>query len=143
MENLFLAKPCFHITGRKRGFTLLEVLIVIAIIGILVSLGVVSYSSAQKKARDSKRRGDMKAMQSAWEQYYADNNGSYPSSCSITATYMPGGLPTDPKTNVAYAGNCTATNYCLCSLLESDAGNAADSLCTYATGSYFCVSNLQ
>lgn len=128
---------------KRRGFTLLEVLIVIAIIGILVSLGVVSYSSAQRKTRNSKRRGDVKAIQGAWEQYYADNSSAYPDSCTITATYMPSGLPTDPKSAAAYAGVCSASSYCFCALLESESGNASDGSCTYGTGSYFCVSQLQ
>jgi len=40
----------------KRAFTLLEILVVIGIIAILVGLGSVSFSTAQKKARDTKKR---------------------------------------------------------------------------------------
>jgi len=66
-----------------RGFTLLEVLVVIAIIGILISMGTAAYTSAQKKSRDSRRSADLKAIQNAFEQYYADN-GRYPTSASCT-----------------------------------------------------------
>jgi prepilin-type N-terminal cleavage/methylation domain-containing protein len=137
---------------RKFGFTLVEMLIVIAIIAILISLGVVSFGSAQKKGRDSKRRADMKAVQSGWEQYYADNNGSYPSTCSVGVTYLPAGLPSDPKNQDTSVydfsnGHCTTSSYCFCTLLESGTGNAAAAAagasCTYGTGSYFCVGNLQ
>lgn len=128
----------------KRGFTLLELLIVIAIIGILISIGVVSYSAAQKKSRDSRRTADVKAIQNAWEQYYADNDGSYPSSCAISSTYLPAGLPTDPKTGGSYSVSCTATTYCFCGAMEAGTGNA-DSACGYGAASktHFCVSNLQ
>lgn len=140
------------VSQNLRGFTLVEMLIVIAIIAILISLGVVSFSSAQKKGRDSKRRADMKAVQAAWEQYYADNNGSYPATCAVGTTYLPAGLPTDPKNldpSVYDFSNahCTASTYCFCTLLESGTGNAAaaasGATCSFGTGSYFCVGNLQ
>lgn len=132
-------------TKLQLGFTLMELLIVIAIIGILISLGVVSYSSAQKAGRDSRRRSDMKAIQNAWEQYYADNSGSYPATCNFATltTYLPGGIPADPKSGGTYSGTCTASSYCYCATIESGSGNATAANCTYGTGQYFCVSNLQ
>lgn len=131
------------LTILKKGFTLLELLIVIAIIGILVTIATASYSSAQNKSRDARRRGDVKAIQNAWEQYYADNNGAYPSTCSISGTYLPAGLPTDPKTGASYGVSCTATTYCLCA--DVTGGENADSTCNYSAGTktHFCVSNLQ
>jgi len=129
---------------KENGFTLLELLIVIAIVGILVSIGVVSYSQAQKKSRDSRRTSDVKAIQSAWEQYYADNAGQYPATCTVSATYLPAGLPTDPKTGDAYSVSCSDTTYCFCGEMEGGTGNA-DGTCSYsaATKTHFCVSNLQ
>ena len=60
-----------------RGFTLLEMLVVISIIGVLVGVGAVSYSTAQKKARDTKRNMDLKAVQNCMEQNYSVNNSQY------------------------------------------------------------------
>lgn len=128
----------------RQGFTLLELLIVIAIIGILISVGVASYTLAQKQSRDQRRRSDMKAMQSGWEQYYADNNSVYPSTCVASmTTYLPIGLPTDPKAGSSYTSSCTATSYCFCALLESGSGNATTPNCGFGSGSYYCASNLQ
>lgn len=74
----------------KRGFTLLEMLVVIGIIAILVSLGFASYSTVQKKARDAKRQGDLKVAQQTLEQCYSVNSFQYPiisgSPGTITAT---------------------------------------------------------
>lgn len=121
----------------------MELLIVIAVIGILISISTVAYTSAQKKTRDSRRRSDLKAVQNGFEQSYADNNATYPAICSsIGTTYLPNGIPTDPKSG-AYVSNCTASSYCFCATLESDAGNASDTSCTFAAGTYYCVKNLQ
>jgi prepilin-type N-terminal cleavage/methylation domain-containing protein len=144
MENIFLKK--------NKGFTLLEILIVIAIIGILVSLGVVSYASAQAKSRDSRRRSDMKAVQSGWEQYYADNNGNYPLDCNANmSSYLPAGFPSDPKGTgdsvYLFTDHCAADSYCFCAKLEAGTGNSAvrasGTSCTFGSGSYYCVGSLQ
>lgn len=53
----------------KKGFTLLELLMVIMIIGILATVVVVNLTVSQKKARDSKRVADLQSIQSAVEMY--------------------------------------------------------------------------
>jgi prepilin-type N-terminal cleavage/methylation domain-containing protein len=58
---------------KKSGFTLVELLIVIAIIGILASIGLASFNSSQMKSRDAKRKSDF------LELYYNDK-GQYPAS---------------------------------------------------------------
>lgn len=57
---------------KRSGFTLIELLVVVSIIAILSAIGLVTFSSVLKQGRDSKRQSDLRSIQSALEQYYAD-----------------------------------------------------------------------
>lgn len=61
----------------QKGFTLLELLVVLAIIGILAGVIMLAVGSARVKARDAKRAGDIRQMVTALEQYYIQN-AAYP-----------------------------------------------------------------
>lgn len=60
------------------GFTLIEILVTISVIGILAALALVSFGGAQKQARDTQRKSDLKQYQTALEQFSNKNNGFYP-----------------------------------------------------------------
>lgn len=66
-----------HKPSGKGGFTLVELLVVISIIGLLSSVVLASLSSARAKARDTRRISDMRQIGLALQLYY-DANGSYP-----------------------------------------------------------------
>src|SRR5438445_1309759 len=68
---------------RSDGFTLLELLIVIVIIGILALLIIPNITSAPKKARDTQRKTDLTAVRKGLEEYYVNNN-SYPAGTDYT-----------------------------------------------------------
>lgn len=61
----------------KKGFTLVEILVVLGIIGLLGILATVMLSSARVRSRDAKRLSDMARVQTALELYFNDHN-SYP-----------------------------------------------------------------
>lgn len=63
----------------QRGFTIVELLIVIVIIAILAAITIVAYNGIQQRARDSQRLQDVVAMQKALNLYKIDN-GSLPAS---------------------------------------------------------------
>lgn len=68
----------------QRGFTIVELLIVIVVIGILAALVVTTYGGIQAKARDSKRQADLQALQTQIEAFYA-NNSYYPSRADLNS----------------------------------------------------------
>ena len=81
----FVAVPCFpgppdnpgvemH-NARSRGFTLIEVLIVVGIIGILVAMAVINYTAAMNKARSKKTMADIRTIAAAWEARATDVRG--------------------------------------------------------------------
>ena len=143
---------------RKSGFSLVELMVVISIIGVLMAVGAVSYTTAQKKSRDSSRRSEMRAMQQALEQYYTENSyyspvvGGGSDDCAdlfTTSTFVPGGRPIDPKNlapSFVYTFTCQNDTYCVCAGLENETGNSVDNACDYTgagTKTQFCVSNQQ
>lgn len=62
---------------QKRAFTLIELLIVVAIIGILAAIAVPNFLSAQVRAKVARAESDMKNLKTALESYQIDHNG-YP-----------------------------------------------------------------
>lgn len=70
---------------KESGFTIVELLIVIVVIGILAALVVTTFSGIQRKARDSERQTDINAIHGQVEAYYAQN-GRYPGLADLDGT---------------------------------------------------------
>jgi prepilin-type N-terminal cleavage/methylation domain-containing protein len=76
----------------QTGFTIIELLIVIAIIGILATLVLTNFRGAQAKGRDTVRKNDVNSIYQKLEEYYNENNG-YPEgdvTAANAATVFPG-----------------------------------------------------
>ncbi len=64
---------------RTLGFTMIEIMIVMTIIGMIVAMGGAAYSNAVRQGRDARRKVDLDQMRSALELYRSnDPNGTYP-----------------------------------------------------------------
>lgn len=141
-----------------KGFTLVEVLITISLIGVVFGVILTSALALQKRQNDSKRQADLKIIQASLQQYYADNN-NYPANISAPGTQFVDGtkvylnnIPGDPVGNTAYlyepkdgaGANCSADpqtciNYCLFAKLEgSDPPDAPG--CTAVSPNNYSVS---
>lgn len=66
----------------QKGFTIVELLIVIVVIGILAALVITTYNGIQQKGRNTERTTDLKAIQGQLEAYYAQN-GRYPANSDL------------------------------------------------------------
>lgn len=71
-----------QLKARSGGFTIVELLIVIVVIGILATLVIVTFAGIQQKGRDSQRKTDINAVQGHVEAFYAQN-GYYPSRTNL------------------------------------------------------------
>lgn len=123
----------------KRGFTLIEMLVVVAIISILAGIVLTGVTGFQANARDTKRIADLKQIQNYLELYYnkhgrypgdVDGTGNAPASWAAFVTAL-GGLgvtvPSDPLDTRSYwyAADNEGTHYILGARLERD-NNALD-----------------
>lgn len=98
---------------KNNGFTLIELMVVVAIIAILSVVGIAVYSGVQQNARDARRMSDIDAMANAMEVHYDGATGLYAD--FDPATFMSGGsTPEDPLADSARCGtsNNRICNYC-------------------------------
>jgi len=64
----------------KTGFTLIELMIVVAIIGILAAIAIPKFASLLRKSNEGACKGNLGALRSALSIYYGDMEGQYPDS---------------------------------------------------------------
>jgi len=105
-----------NLLKKEKGFTLIEIVLVLAIAGLLLVIVFLAVSGAQKSRRDSQRKNDLSRIAAQLESFAGNYNGCYPGSASAggcTATvpdwtafwgssYITGGNFNDPTTGAAY-----------------------------------------
>jgi len=82
----------------KKGYTLLELMIVVAIVGILVALAIPNFQQSAMKAKETALKQNLFTMRAVIDQYYADR-GDYPDTLEalVEAKYLRA-IPVDPLT---------------------------------------------
>lgn len=106
----------------QRGFTVIELVVVIVVISILVTIIVVMYSRVQVDARDTKRANDMRVMTAALDKYF-EKNGMYPSGCGGTTCTGFAGLIIIPNTDII---STQTTQTQLAAMLGDNVSRVAD-----------------
>ncbi len=125
----------------QKGFTLIEILVVVLIIGIIGTLAAVAVNAARSKARDATRLSSVRQTQSALEDYYNELN-----------TYPPGsGLPLGDSTQSScfgtngFASNCSSADRTFLRVVSGsiDKGLEGVVTCGEPARNAFCYSMLE
>lgn len=122
----------------RRGFSLIEILVVITIIGLLTTMGAFSFSKTLQKARDGKRKSDLQAIRRSLEGYF-QKFGSYPLQDGVPPGQI---MCADTYSNVIAWGDpfiCetpTLENITFMPNLPKDPLNTAPYICSYTPSSY-------
>ncbi len=132
----FLRRRSLQTTSYKlqtsKGFTLVEILVVMAVIAILATFVARSFTGSKQKAQDARRLTDIKNIATALERYYNQNDG-YPAAITAgQALKNPGGtvtylslVPGDPTNGAAYYYTATGTTYSLAYYLAVGSGSGS------------------
>lgn len=127
----------------NNGFTMLELIMTMAIIGVLAGMFIVNYPGVQRNARDTQRKSDLKQYQNALEVYANNNDGLYPTTtgniqpnsdilCVTALGFASGDCPKDPRdgrtdcssnTCRYFYRSDTSTQYVLWGALEKPVNN--------------------
>jgi prepilin-type N-terminal cleavage/methylation domain-containing protein len=95
---------------REDGFTIIEVLIVLAIAGLIMLIVFLAVPALQRNARNTSRKSDASSLASALAEYINNNDGQLPASCTGAAcafisNWKPGYYT---AANVTYTNNTSA-----------------------------------
>jgi type IV pilus assembly protein PilA len=89
----------------QKGFTLIELMIVVAIIGILAAIAIPQFAAYRERAFIASMKGDLNSVRTSEEAYYADNNVYLAVASTNTPTTIPGVAQlSDGNTVVVTAG---------------------------------------
>jgi prepilin-type N-terminal cleavage/methylation domain-containing protein len=135
-------------TNSQKGFTLIELMVAIAIVAVLSTIGITLFQSTQSQARDSRRRQDIDAFSTVLETNFNPTTGVY--TTPTAANFAGGTLPVDPLGSSYSTYNLVidpvdGSSYVVCAQTENNTGNSStnDALTPSGTLTYYCRVNQQ
>ena len=97
----------------KKGFTLIELMIVVAIIGILAAIAIPKFADLINKSKEGATKGSLSSVRSAIQVYYGDNEGWFPIDtlgCLTTNAKYLNAIPVAKLPSTGHADNATVYN---------------------------------
>ena len=92
---------CLTVTGRRRGFTLLELLVVMAIIATLLTIAAPRYFRSLQRSREAVLRQDLTSLRESIDRFYGDT-GKYPQTLAVLVEkHYLRSIPVDPIARAA------------------------------------------
>ena len=99
---------------RKRGFTLIEMMIVIVVISILIGVLLPNFRGTQDEANTQRARSEMRTIATALESYYIHNSNAFPGALSSLTSATPliiSRVPSDPFNGSTAYQYATSSGY--------------------------------
>lgn len=139
--------------NKQYGFSLIEMVIVVACLAILSIIAMQVFGDQQGKARDARRKAHIEQLHKGVEQFYTEEN-EYPTAATyadlqtiLASKYLR--RITDVKDPLnrdeyVYWFEGTTASYCICAKLEKDTDGNSGAECDFAgANTHFCKKNIQ
>ncbi len=114
--------------SQSKGFTIIEVLIVLAIAGLILLIVFLAVPALQRNSRNTQRRSDVSKILAAVQEYVNNNNGTLPASGTLTAF-----TNVQPSLGIYLPANVTWTNQAAATVVADPANIANITIANNAT----------